>query len=214
MRYRALISHKYTEIHSRCPYGLGHMILHMLSPAQRLHAQAASQQAQVELHAAQHTCLRCKVNAVHKQEHYLSRELELMLDRLESPAWNLANQSEQASLAQAPTARVPLAYHPKVGPLSPPPRFLPTGPPHSPLLPMCSRSYRAFTLPLGQRSQCEGTSGGSSWVPSLYNSICFEFFIDQGGACTLSVLYAQCMHVGVQQGGGVVARGRSFRRLP
>lgn len=56
---------------------------------------------------------------MHEQEHYLSRELELMLDRLESPAWNLAHQSEQASLAQAPIARVPAAYHPKVGPLPP-----------------------------------------------------------------------------------------------
>lgn len=51
---------------------------------------------------------------VHEQEQYLSRELELMLDRLESPAWNLAHQSEQAPLAQPPVARLPAAYHPKV----------------------------------------------------------------------------------------------------
>ncbi|KAL3133005.1 hypothetical protein ABBQ38_006914 [Trebouxia sp. C0009 RCD-2024] len=57
---------------------------------------------------------RHKYNALTKEEHYLSRELELMLDRLESPAWNLAHQSEQASL-QPPVARVPAAYHPKQG---------------------------------------------------------------------------------------------------
>ena len=37
-----------------------------------------------------------------------------MLDRLESPAWDLAHQSEQAPPAQATVARVPAAYHPKV----------------------------------------------------------------------------------------------------
>ncbi|KAL3149357.1 hypothetical protein ABBQ32_002160 [Trebouxia sp. C0010 RCD-2024] len=58
---------------------------------------------------------RHKYDALTKEEQYLSRELELMLDRLESPAWNLAHQSEQAPLAQPPVARLPAAYHPKQG---------------------------------------------------------------------------------------------------
>ena len=62
-----------------------------------------------------------------------------MLDRLESPAWNLAHQSEQASLAQAPVARVPAAYHPKVGPRPPTPPLTPF--PH----PTCTQLVFAIT---------------------------------------------------------------------
>ena len=96
--------------------------------------------------------IKYKVNVVHEQEHYLSRELELMLDRLESPAWNLALQSEQASLAQAPFARVPAAYHPKVGPPPPGPANLPPVPTD------LHQIIYSFTLPLCQRVQCVGTS--------------------------------------------------------
>lgn len=48
------------------------------------------------------------------QEHYLSWELELVLDRMESPAWNLTPHTEQAALVQPPPTRVPAAYQPKV----------------------------------------------------------------------------------------------------
>ena len=65
------------------------------------------------------TDIELSLGSVHEQEHHLTRELELMLDRLESPAWNLAHQSEQASPAQPPVARIPAAYNPRVGPLPP-----------------------------------------------------------------------------------------------
>ena len=49
------------------------------------------------------------------QEQYLSRELELMLERLESPAWNLGSQPERpATVSTAAPARVPAAYQAKV----------------------------------------------------------------------------------------------------
>ena len=81
--------------------------------------------------------IKLSVGSVHEQEHYLTRELELTLDRLESPAWNLAHQSEQASPAQPPVARVPAAYHPRVGPLpSDPAKAAPNPFPHF----ICSNS--------------------------------------------------------------------------
>ena len=49
------------------------------------------------------------------QEQYLSRELELMLERLESPAWNLVPQPDRpATVSTAAAARVPAAYQPQV----------------------------------------------------------------------------------------------------
>ena len=49
------------------------------------------------------------------QEQHLSRELELMLERLESPGWDLAPHAGQTSTAAAPAvARVPAGYQPKV----------------------------------------------------------------------------------------------------
>ena len=49
------------------------------------------------------------------QEQHLSRELELMLERLESPGWDLAPHAGQPSaVPAAAVARVPAAYQPKV----------------------------------------------------------------------------------------------------
>jgi hypothetical protein len=48
------------------------------------------------------------------QEHYLTRELELMLERMESPAWSLAPQADQSHVIHSVAARVPAAYQPKV----------------------------------------------------------------------------------------------------
>ncbi len=48
------------------------------------------------------------------QEHHLTRELELMLERMESPAWSLAPQPDQPHAIHSVAARVPAAYQPKV----------------------------------------------------------------------------------------------------
>jgi len=44
----------------------------------------------------------------------LTRELELMLERMESPAWSLAPQADQPHAIHSVAARVPAAYQPKV----------------------------------------------------------------------------------------------------
>ena len=48
------------------------------------------------------------------QEHHLTRELELMLERMESPAWSLVPQADQPHAIHYLAARVPAAYQPKV----------------------------------------------------------------------------------------------------
>ncbi len=48
------------------------------------------------------------------QEHHLTRELELMLERMESPAWSLAPQADQPHAIHSVAARVPAAYQSKV----------------------------------------------------------------------------------------------------
>jgi len=44
----------------------------------------------------------------------LTRELELMLERMESPAWSLAPQADQPHAIHSVAARAPAAYQPKV----------------------------------------------------------------------------------------------------
>lgn len=56
----------------------------------------------------------CAINRLAMQEHHLSRELEMMLERLESPAWNLAPHIEQPHTVSTAATRVPAAYQPKV----------------------------------------------------------------------------------------------------
>ena len=41
-----------------------------------------------------------------------------MLERLESPSWNLAAPAEQPHVAALPAARIPAAYQPKVSVLN------------------------------------------------------------------------------------------------
>ncbi|DBA97192.1 TPA: hypothetical protein ACH3X1_014951 [Trebouxia sp. C0004] len=58
---------------------------------------------------------RQKYDALTKEEHYLTRQLELMLERMESPAWSLAPQADQPYVTHSVAARVPAAYQPKHG---------------------------------------------------------------------------------------------------
>lgn len=44
----------------------------------------------------------------------MTRELELMLERMESPAWSLVPQADQPHAIHSVPARVPAAYQPKV----------------------------------------------------------------------------------------------------
>ncbi|KAA6427414.1 MAG: hypothetical protein FRX49_02078 [Trebouxia sp. A1-2] len=58
---------------------------------------------------------RQKYDALTKEEHHLTRELELMLERMESPAWSLVPQADQPHAIHSVPARVPAAYQPKCG---------------------------------------------------------------------------------------------------